>query len=173
MKKCSFLSLALICCIFMGVSLTSCSDDDPIISNNVEKNELTNPLFVFKRPSGDIATTILNGFTFWSFSDNKAAECSIVLVNTKPHLRCNRYEESWNLADGKLTIGGSSFLITKVNVLGVKAYSIGTDIYFASNMNVAGIKAEDIFTKGFTKERLWNVIEKAKTAGQPVPLNEE
>ena len=172
MKKLLFLSLALISCIFMGLWLTACGDDDPIISSNVEKTELTGPLFMYEKPSTDLATTIVNGFTFWSFNENKAAECSIVLVNTKPHLRCNRYEESWNLADGRLTIGSSSFNVTRVNVLGVKAYMFGNKTYFASNMSVVGIKAEDLFTKGFTKARLWQVIDKAKASGQPEPLSE-
>ncbi|MBO4722879.1 MAG: hypothetical protein J5629_08095 [Muribaculaceae bacterium] len=172
MKKFSFLSLVLICSIFMGFSLTSCGDDEPIITNNVEKVELTTPLFLFEKPSTDLATTIVNGFTFWSFSNNKAAECSIVLVNAKPHLRCNRYEESWSLADGKITIGSTSSIITKVNALGVKAYMINNKVYFASNMTVASIKAEDLFTKNFTKERLWQVIDKAHTSGNLEPLNE-
>lgn len=172
MKKFSFLSLALICCIFFGMSLTSCGDDEPVISNDINKAELTTPLFMFEKPSTDLATTIVNGFTFWSFNGNKAAECSIVLVNTKPHLRCNRYEETWSLADGKLTIGSSNYIVTKVNVLGVKAYMIGTKTYFASNMNVVGIKAEDLFTKNFTKEQLWQVIDKAKASGQAEPLSE-
>ncbi|MBR5638626.1 MAG: hypothetical protein IKW83_02570 [Muribaculaceae bacterium] len=173
MKKYLFLSLAFICCVFMGLSLTACGgDDEPIISNNIPKTELTTPLFLYEKPSTDLASTIVNGFTFWSFTDNKAAECSIVLVNTKPHLRCNRYEESWNIADGKLSIGSSNYIINKINVLGVKAYLIGTKTYFASNMNVVGVKAEDLFTKNFTKEQLWQVIDKAKASGQPEPLSE-
>ena len=173
MKRLSFLSFALIFSIIMGMSLTSCGDDGPVISNNVEKSELTSPLFMYEKPSTDLASTIINGFTFWSFTESKAADCSIVLMNTKPYLRCNRYEESWNIADGKLTLGSTSYIVTKINALGVKAYTFGNNVYFASNMTVVGIRAEDIFTKGFTKERLWNVIEKAKAAGQPVPLNEE
>ena len=173
MKRLSFLSFALICSIIMGMSLTSCGDDGPVISNNVEKSELTSPLFMYEKPSTDLASTIINGFTFWSFSDSKAAECTILLVNTKPHLRCNRYENSWSLAQGNITFGSSNYNITKINALGVKAYMIGTKVYFASNLTVAGVRAEDLFTKGFTKERLWTVIEKAKAAGQPVPLNEE
>lgn len=172
MKKFSFLSLAMVCCIFMGMSLTACGGDDPIISNDIQKTELTTPLFMFEKPSTDLASTIVNGFTFWSFTDNKAAECSIVLVNTKPHLRCNRYVESWNIADGKITLGGTSSIITKVDALGVKAYMIGSKVYFASNMNVLGIKAQDLFTKNFTKEQLWQVIEKAKASGQAEPLRE-
>ena len=176
MKGLSFLSFALIFSIIMGMSLTSCGDDEPVISNNVEKLELTSPLFLYEKPSTDLASTIINGFTFWSFTESKAADCSIVLMNTKPYLRCNRYEESWNIADGKLTLGSSNYTITKIDLkkdFGVMAFLFGKKTYFASNMNVLGIKAEDIFTKGFTKERLWNVIEKAKAAGQPVPLNEE
>lgn len=172
MKKFSFLSLALICCIFMGMSLTSCGDDDPIITNNVQKTELTTPLFMYEKPSTDLATTIVNGFTFLSFTDTKVAECSIVLVNGKPHLRCHGYEESWNIADGKLNIGSKTFAITRAKVLGVSAYFIGTKTYFASNMSVVNIKAEDLFTKGFTKERLWQVIDKAHASGNPEPLNE-
>ncbi len=172
MKKISFLSLALICCVFMGLSLTACGDDEPIISNNVQKTELTTPLFMYEKPSTDFVSAITNGFTFWSFSDNKAAECSIVLVNTKPHLRCNRYEESWSLADGRLNIGSSNFTITKIDALGVKAYLFGNKTYFASNMSVLGVKAEDLFTKGFTKERLWQVINKANASGNFEPLSE-
>jgi hypothetical protein len=172
MKKISFLSLALICCVFMGLSLTACGDDEPIISNNVQKTELTTPLFMYEKPSTDFVSAITNGFTFWSFSDNKAAECSIVLVNTKPHLRCNRYEESWSLADGRLNTGSSNFTITKIDALGVKAYLFGNKTYFASNMSVLGVKAEDLFTKGFTKERLWQVINKANASGNFEPLSE-
>lgn len=172
MKKYSFLSLAFVCCALMCLSLSSCGDDEPIITNNVDKIELTTPLFMFEKPSTDLASTIVNGFTFWSFTDTKAAECSIVFINTKPHLRCNRYENSWSLSDGKIYLGSTSSIITKVNALGVRAYMIGTKTYFASNMNVASIKAEDLFTKGFTKDRLWQVIEKAKASGQPEPLNE-
>ena len=156
----------------MGLSLTACGDDEPIISNNVQKTELTTPLFMYEKPSTDFVSAITNGFTFWSFSDNKAAECSIVLVNTKPHLRCNRYEESWSLADGWLNIGSSNFTITKIDALGVKAYLFGNKTYFASNMSVLGVKAEDLFTKGFTKERLWQVINKANASGNFEPLSE-
>lgn len=172
MKKFSFLSLALICCIFMGLSLTACGDDDPIISNDIQKTEFTTPLFMYEKPSTDFVSAIANGFTFWSFSDNKAAECSIMLVNTKPHLRCNRYEESWSIADGRLIIGSSTFNITRVKVFSVKAYMLNNKTYFASNMSVLGIKAEDLFTKGFTKERLWQVIDKAKASGNLEPLSE-
>ena len=173
MKKFSFLSLALICFLIMGMSLTSCGDDEPIISNNVQKTELTTPLFIYAKPSFNIADIVTKGFTFWSFNDSKAAECSIVFVNTKPHILCNQYEESWNLADGKLQLGSTSLIVTKVNVLDVKAYMIGSKTYFASNMTVAGVKAEDIFTKGFTKEQLWQVIEKSNVSGKPEPLKEE
>ena len=175
MKKFSILPLALICFLIMGMSLTSCGDDEPIISNNVQKTELTTPLFIYEKPSFNIADIVTKGFTFWSFNDSKAAECSIILVGTKPHLSCKRYEESWNLADGKLLLGGSSMTITKVNLefLKVRAYKFGGKTYFASNMTVAGVKAEDIFTKGFTKEQLWQVIEKSKASGKPEPLKEE
>ena len=174
MKKFSILSLALICFLIMGMSLTSCGDDEPIISNNVQKTELTTPLFLWENPGTDLIGTIVNGFTFWSFNESKAAECSIILVGTKPHLLCDRYEESWNLADGKLLLGGSSFTITKVNLefLKVRAYKFGGKTYFDSNMTVAGVKAEDIFTKGITKEQLWQVIEKSNVSGKPEPLKE-
>ena len=173
MKKFKIFYVVLVCCVFMGMSLVSCGDDEPLISNNVEKTELTTPLFLFEKPSTDLATTITKGFTFWSFTDDKAAECSIVFVNTKPHLRCNKYVESWNMGDGKISLGGSSNTIVKGSALGVRAYIIGTTIYFASNMNVAGIKAEDLFTKGYTKEQLWKIIDKAKAEGQPVLISKE
>lgn len=171
MKKLSFLFLAMICCLFVGLTLTACGDDDPIITNNVEKTELTTPLFLYENP-GSVISSIVNGFTFWSFNGTKAAECSIMLIGTKAYLLCNRYEDSWSIANGKLTIGSSDFIVTSVNLLGVKAYMFDTKTYFPSNVKVAGIKAEDLFTKDFTKERLWQVIEKSKASGQREPLSE-
>lgn len=173
MKNLKKLSVLFVSFVIMGMSLASCGDDEPILSNNVEKTELTSPLFLFEKPSTDLASTIVKGFTFWSFTDDKAAECSIVYLSGKPHLRCNKYVDNWSIADGKITLGSNSSSFVKGSALGVKAYVMGTTIYFASNMNVAGLKAEDLFTKGYTKAQLWAVIDKAKTEAQPVPLEKE
>ena len=173
MKNLKKLSVLFVSCVLMGMSLVSCGDDEPIISRNVEKTELTSPLFLFEKPSTDLASTIVKGFTFWSFTDDKAAECSIVYVSGEPHLRCNKYVDSWSLGDGKITLGSNSSSFIKGDALGVKAYIMGTTIYFASNMTVAGLKAEDLFTKGYTKDQLWKIIDKAKAEGQPVLLSKE
>ena len=172
MKKFSFLSLALICSIFMGMSLSSCGDDEPIITNDIQKSELTTPLFLFEKPSTSVADILTNGFTFWAFTENKAAECAFVFVNTKLHLRCDRYEENWSLGNGTINLGGTGSIITRITALNVKAYMFFNKTYFASNMTVAGVKAEDILPKGYTREQLWQAIDNSKATGQLVPISQ-
>lgn len=144
MKKNFFLSVLLICSVLFGVSLTSCGDDEPFISSDFSKTELTAPMFLFEQPNGELVSSLKNGFSFWSFTDAKAAYGSISYVKennvTRAVLKCSALYDSWNIEGGKLLLGNISRNIKKVSVLGVKAFTIDITIYIPSNLAVMVIQ---------------------------------
>ena len=171
MEKFLKLSLALICCVFMGMSLSSCGDDEPIISNDIQTSELTTPMFLFEQPNGAVSS-IVNGFSFWTFTNEKAAYGTFALAGNRPVLKCTELYNTWTVADGKLVLGNVSHNLTKINVLGVKAYTIDLTVYIPSNLTISNFKAETVFTElGLNKEKLWNGLERAKQEG-PVYIDE-
>ena len=167
MKKLSF-SIIAVCCMLLGFSLSSCSDDDSVLSTNVVKTDLTAPMFLFANPSpSEGIASIIKGFDFWSFNDSRAAKGRFTTKGTRAYLECSALYSTWSIENGVLTVGGTSYQMTKTSVLGVTAYTIGnvTSVYFPSNNSVADIKAEDIFTKlNYDKSRLWRALEKAKAS---------
>ncbi len=170
MKKFLYLSLALMCCIVLGASLTSCSDDDePIIKSNIEKTELTTPMFLFENPQSGVVSSITNGFSFWTFTADKAAYGNLSFVGNRAVLKCSEMYNTWSLTDGRLNLGeGTSYgqSIKEVNVLGVKAFTIGLKVYIPSNLSVAGFKGESVFINlSVDKEKLWRGLEKARQDG--------
>ncbi|MBQ9585013.1 MAG: hypothetical protein IJR20_03320 [Muribaculaceae bacterium] len=172
MKKIFKLSLALMCCIIMGMSLSSCGDDGPVLTGNVNKADLTNPMFLFLYPNSEIST-IINGFTFYSFTENRVAHGTFNMMGIRPFLKCDAIYDSWNLGNGTITIGSGNASILQVNILGVKAYDINGLRYLPSNNTVASVKAEDIFTKiHYDKDRLWRALEAAKNNGVGVYMDE-
>jgi hypothetical protein len=176
MKKFMYLSVALICCAVMGMSLTSCGDDEPFISSDFDKTELTAPMFLFEQPTGDFVTSLKNGFSFWSFTDGKAAYGSINYVkeNNQPRaiLKCTELYNSWSLEGGKLKLGNINHNIKKVTALGVKAFTIDLTIYIPSNLAINGNTAESVLNElDLNKTKLWQGLEKAKAEG-PVYVDE-
>ena len=172
MEKFTKLSLTLICCILMGMSLSSCGDE-PIITSEIDKTELSAPMFLFEQPSGAISA-ITNGFSFWTFTSDKAAYGTFSRSGNRAVLKCSELYSSWNISDGKLVLGNISHYLKKVNVevFGVKAYTIDTKVYIPSNLTISNFKAENVFTElGLNKEKLWNGLEKAKQEG-PVYVDE-
>ncbi|MBR5029998.1 MAG: hypothetical protein IKX63_02705 [Muribaculaceae bacterium] len=166
MKKVLFLSISLICCILMGMSLSSCGDDEPIISSNIDMSELTTPMFLFEQPSSGVVSTISNGFSFWSFNNEKAAHGTFYFNGNRAMLKCNELHSTWSLNDGKLILSNTSHNIKKVTALGVKAFTIDLTIYIPSNLTISNFKAETIFTElSLNKEKLWQGLEKAKAEG--------
>ncbi len=176
MKKYIFLSFVLVCTVVMGMLFSSCGDDEPIISSDFSKTELTTPMFLFEKPGGELISSLNKGFSFWSFIDNKAAYASIsyVMENNKSRavLKCSELYNSWSLEDGKLILGNITHSIKKVNALGVKAFTIDLTIFIPSNLAINGYTAETIFTElDLNKSKLWQGLENAKTEG-PVYIDE-
>ncbi len=156
----------------MGLSLTSCGDDEPFISSDFSPNELITPMFLFEQPTGELVSSLRNGFSFWSFTDSKAAYGSISYVNTRAVLKCSELYNSWSLEGGKLKLGNITRNVKKVNVLGVKAFTIDITIYIPSNLAINGFTAETIFNElDLNKTKLWQGLEKAKQEG-PVFVDE-
>lgn len=174
MKKFFYFSITLICCVVIGFAFTSCGDDDePIITNDFSTTELTTPMFLFEQPKSGVVSTIANGFSFWTFTDNKAAYGTFGFSGTRAILKCTELYDSWSLSNGKLVFGNINYGISRVNVLGVKAYTINLTAYIPSNLSVAGFKGETVFTNmNIDKTKLWNGLEKAKQEGQPVYIDE-
>ena len=162
----------MMCSVLMAVSLSSCNGDEPIVTDEVTKSDLTSPMFLFVNQKADLAT-LQNGFSFYSFTNDKAAKGTFTTMGLRPFIKCEGIYD-WNVEKGKITIGSTSNTVAMVNVLGVKAYGIGATIYIPSNNTLAGnFKAEDIFTKiNYDKNRLWRALEAAKANGQGVYMDE-
>lgn len=160
------------CSIFMAVSLISCGKDEPVITNEVEKSELTSPMFLFANTQSGI-DAIQHGFSFYSFTDTKAAKGTFTMVGAKANLKCDGIYD-WSLETGKISIGSLNTTIALVDVLGFKAYGFGSTIYIPSNNTIAGnIKAEDVFTKlHYDKARLWRTLEAAKNSSTGIYMDE-
>ena len=165
----SFLTL---CCVFLGLALTSCGDDEPIISSDFDPSELTTPMFLFEQPNSGIVSSIANGFSFWTFTNEKAARGSFEFIGNRAVLKCSELYNGWSLNNGKLIVSNFSYPIKKVNALGVKAFTISTTIYIPSNLSIGDFKGESVFTNlGINKDKLWQGLERARQEGA-VDVNE-
>ena len=160
MNKFLSFSLVLLCTVVMGISLASCGDDEPLVSTDFAKTELTTPMFLFEQPNG-VVSSITNGFNFWTFTDGKAAYGTFTRSNNRAVLKCNELYDSWSLEGGKLQLGN----VTR-NVLGVKAFTIDLTVFIPSNLSVGGFTAETVFTElSLNKQKLWQGLERAKQEG--------
>lgn len=154
------------CCVILSLALTSCGDDEPILSSDFDRSELTTPMFLFEQPTNGIVSSITSGFSFWSFTSEKAARGNLEFVGNRAVLKCSELYNNWGLKDGKLMVGDFSYSIKKVNALGVKAFTIKTTIYIPSNLSIGNFKGESIFTNlGINKEKLWQGLERARQEG--------
>ena len=154
MNKFLSFSLVLLCTVVMGISLASCGDDEPLVSTDFAKTELTTPMFLFEQPNG-VVSSITNGFNFWTFTDGKAAYGTFTRSNNRAVLKCNELYDSWSLEGGKLQL-----------VLGVKAFTIDLTVFIPSNLSVGGFTAETVFTElSLNKQKLWQGLERAKQEG--------
>ena len=175
MKKYLSFSLVLLCTVMMSMSLASCGDDEPFISSDFNKSELTTPMFLFEQPNTNIAglaSALAKGFNFWTFTDGKAAYGSISINNNRAVLKCNELYDSWTLEAGKLKLGNTTRNVKKVSAFGVKAFTIDLTIFIPSNLAIGNFTAETIFTElSLNKQKLWQGLEKAKQEG-PVYVDE-
>ena len=171
MNKFLSFSLVLLCTVVMGISLASCGDDEPLVSTDFAKTELTTPMFLFEQPNG-VVSSITNGFNFWTFTDGKAAYGTFTRSNNRAVLKCNELYDSWSLEGGKLQLGNVTRNVKKVSVLGAKAFTIDLTVFIPSNLSVGGFTAETVFTElSLNKQKLWQGLERAKQEG-PIYVDE-
>ena len=161
----------MICCFAVCFSITSCGDDEPI-SKDFDKSELTNPMFLVQLTDFTKAEESKNEFWFFSFNGTKLAYAKFAVKNNRATVKSN-YIYEWTLENGVLKYSNKSLDISKLSLLGIKAFTIANDTYYPSNNSIYGVDFEEIFTKiGYDKARLWKALELSKTKGEAVYLDE-
>ena len=160
MKRYLFPFVALILSIFMS----SCGDNPILDVDDVEKSDLTTPLFLAFDNTLDKSEKKI-----WAFNENEAAKGTITVVNNNT-LRINTdwYFDSWSLSGRKLTLVSESnkrtFDLNQVSVLGYNAISLGTSYVCipSTNKGLDGVLYEDEwYSRGLTKAAFWEALRKA------------
>ncbi|MBR5638625.1 MAG: hypothetical protein IKW83_02565 [Muribaculaceae bacterium] len=169
MKRFCF-SLMMIGCFAVCFFLTSCGDDEPV-TKDFDKSELTNPMFLVKLNDFTAVEQTKNEFWFFSFNSTKIAYAKFSYKGARATVYCN-YIYDWTMENGVLKYSNKSLDISKLSLLGIKAFSIANETYFPSS-SVYGVNFEEILTKlGYDKARLWKALELSKTKGEAVYLDE-
>lgn len=162
----------MVCCLALGVSLTSCGDDEPVITGKITKTDLTAPMCLFKAPATGVVS-VINGFDFWTFTDSRAASGRIYTKDGKPYIQCFTMSDTWNLTDGRLAVGAENFILVMAAYGNAKAFALNNNVYVASNLTVSGYNLENALVElGFSKDRLWRVLDKCKETGNGVFLQD-
>ncbi len=173
MKK-SVFSFMMACCMAFGMTMTSCNGDDPIITDNVTRTDLLTPMCLCKAPtSGVDAISIANDFEFWTFTDTKAANGSFSTKSGKVYIKCNKMSDSWNVADGRLSVESENFNLVMASFAGARAFAFNNTVYVPSNIAINGHTLESSLVElGLSKARLWRILEKSKETGSAVYIQE-
>ena len=162
----------MVCCMALGVALSACDGDEPVVTGKITKNDLTAPMCLFKAPTSGVVS-VVNGFDFWTFTDTRAASVRIYTKDSKPFIQCFTMTDSWNLSDGRLAVGSENFLLVMAAYGNAKAFALNNNVYVPSNFTVSGYNLENALVElGFSKERLWRVLDKCKETGNGVFLQD-
>lgn len=161
MKKYLFALTALVCGLFLTMSFNSCGLDDDILDvDDVEKSDLTNPLFLAYDNTIDNPTKKI-----WAFNNTEAVMGTISVVGDDI-LRINTeaYYDSWSISDKKIHLGDKkSYGIKKVVVLGYNAIAFSNYICIpSSNKSLDGAHYEDEWLhRGLTEQAFWDALRKS------------
>ena len=104
MKHCLLTLSAALVGLLLLIGVNSCGITDEILDvENVEKSDLTNPLFLSYDNTLDSKTKKI-----WAFNANEAAQATITMVSNKI-LRINTklFFDSWSISGKKITLGDS------------------------------------------------------------------
>ena len=158
MKHCLLTLSAALVGLLLLIGVNSCGITDEILDvENVEKSNLTNPLFLSYDNTLDSKTKKI-----WAFNANEAAQATITMVSNKI-LRINTklFFDSWSISGKKITLGDSkTYDIKKVTVLSYDAIAFGGYICIPStNKSLDGNRYEDDwFAGGLTNQIFWNAL---------------
>jgi hypothetical protein len=163
MKKYLFALTAIVCGLFLTMSLNSCGIDDDILDvDDVEKTDLTYPLFLAYDNTIDSNTKKI-----WAFNDTEAAMGTVSLVGSDVlRIRTEAFYNSWSISNKKINLGDKkSYGIKKVIVLGYNAIAFSNYICIpSSNKSLDGAHYEDEwFRRGLTEQAFWDALHKSNT----------
>ena len=158
MKQYLLIMAAVVLGVYLATGITSCGIADEILDlDNVEKTDLTNPLFLAYDNTLDSKTKKI-----WAFNATEAVQATItvesdqiLIINTK------LYFDNWSISGKKITLGDSkSYEMKRVSVLGYNAIAIGGYICIPStNKSLDGKRYEDDwFSRGLTEQAFWDAL---------------
>lgn len=161
MKHYLFPLVAVILCLFT----VSCGDNPILDVNQVEKSDLTSPLFLAFDNTLDKSTKKI-----WAFSDAEAVKGTITVVGTDVlSVNAEWYFTSWSLSGKILTLNEKdgnkrTYELNQVSVLGYNAISFGTAYVCipSTNRGLDGVRYEDDwYNRGLTDKIFWDAMRKS------------
>ena len=169
MKKYLFALTAVVCGMFLTMGFTSCGDNPILALDDVEKSDLTSPLYLAYDNSQDSNTKKI-----WAFNNTEAAMGTVTVVeNTYLRIKTDLYYDSWNISGKKLNLGDKkSYDIKKVVVLSYNAISFGGYICIPSSYRTLdGANYEnEWYSRGLTDQAFWDALRKSNEENASVDI---
>ncbi len=156
MKRYLFPLIAVVFSIFA----TSCGDNPIVNVNEVQKSDLTSPLFLSFDNTLDKPTKKV-----WSFNNTEAVKGTITIVDDDIlRISTEWYFNSWSLSGIRLTLNDQdgdtrTYDLSQVSILGYNAIGFGTTYVCipSSNKGIDGTQYEqEWFSRGLTVNALWD-----------------
>ena len=162
MKRYFFPLVAVIFSIFMS----SCGDNPILDVDQVEKSDLTTPLFLAYDNTLDKSDKKI-----WAFNETEAAKGTItVMDNGNLRIKTDWYFDSWSYTGKTLSLvsetNKKTYELNKVSVLGYNAISFGTTYVCtpSTNWSINGKRVEeDWYSRGLTNSAFWDALRKSYT----------
>ncbi len=170
MKHYLFPLIAVVFSIFMS----SCTENNPLLNvNDVQKSDLTNPLFLAFDNTLDSSVKKI-----WAFNDNEAAKGTISVIDDNIlRVKTDWYFDTWSLSGYRLTLGTGenkrTYDLKQASVLGYSAIAFGTTYVCtpSSNKSLDGMRyEEEWFSRGLTVNAFWEALRKSYTDGTNVDI---
>ena len=165
MKKCLFALTAVVFSMFLAMGLNSCGITDDLLDvDDVEKSDLTSPMFLAYDNTLDKGTKKI-----WAFNATEAAKGTITVVSDKIlKISAIDFYNSWNITGKKITLGEEkTYDIKQVQVLGYNAIAFSGYICIpSSNRSLDGKRYEDDWrARGLTTQAFWNALRESYDKG--------
>lgn len=171
MKKCLFVLTSVVFSMFLMMGLNSCGlTDNPILGlDDVEKSDLTTPLFLSYDNTMDKSTKKI-----WAFNATQAAKGTITVVGSDLlRIQADALYASWSITGKKITLGEEKvYDIKKVQVFNYNAIAFSGYICIpSSNKSLDGYYYEDEWmSHGLTPQAFWDALNKSYLDGKYVEI---
>lgn len=171
MKKCLFVLTSVVFSVFLMMGLNSCGlTDNPILGvDDVEKSDLTTPLFLSYDDTMDKGTKKI-----WAFSATEAAKGTITVIGSDIlRIKADALYNSWSISGKKITLGEEKvYDIKKVQVFNYNAIAFSGYICIpSSNKSLNGNYYEDEWmSRGLTLQAFWDALNKSYLEGEAVDI---